>query len=179
MGRRVLIITLVLVVALFVYVGYRSYDTRRSEANGEVFSGDSSATNGRTGGIDERVPENQTDDKTVVHPQQNAGSPPAGQQAQPRDAQALDPQAPQTQPSVQPTTQPQANGTVEQHAAHDTLSPHPPNGMAFSGSGKYQLYRQGDLTWRLNTDTGQSCILFATDEQWRKPRVFRNGCGSR
>jgi len=48
--------------------------------------------------------------------------------------------------------------------------------MTFTGSGKYQLYRQGDITWRLNTETGWACVLFATDAQWHKTRVYQNGC---
>ena len=59
------------------------------------------------------------------------------------------------------------------------ISANPPNGTVFAGRGKYQLYRQGDLTWRLNTETGQTCIIFATDDEWRKPRVYRAGCGAR
>jgi hypothetical protein len=50
--------------------------------------------------------------------------------------------------------------------------------MVFAGTGKYQLYRQGDITWRLNTDTGWACILFATDAQWSKSRVFDQGCAT-
>jgi hypothetical protein len=49
--------------------------------------------------------------------------------------------------------------------------------MTFSGSGRYQLYRQGNITWRLDTETGKSCVIFATDEEWRKPRVYHAGCG--
>jgi hypothetical protein len=49
--------------------------------------------------------------------------------------------------------------------------------MIFAGTGKYQLYRQGDLTWRLNTDTDKACILFATNAEWRKPKVFEHGRG--
>ncbi len=60
----------------------------------------------------------------------------------------------------------------------DTISPQPPNGTVFAGTGRFQVYRQGNLTWRLDTDTGRTCILFATDEEWRKPRVYQNGCGS-
>lgn len=60
--------------------------------------------------------------------------------------------------------------------ATDSIAPDPPNGMLFGGSGHFQLYRQGDLTWRLDTETGETCIIFATEEQWRKPRVFRAGC---
>jgi hypothetical protein len=51
--------------------------------------------------------------------------------------------------------------------------------MVFFGTGKYQLYRQGNITWRVDTETGKSCILFATDEEWKKPTVYRAGCGSR
>ena len=60
----------------------------------------------------------------------------------------------------------------------DTISRNPPNGMIFAGAGKYQLYRQGDITWRLDTDTGWACVLFATDTQWAKARVFEHGCAS-
>jgi hypothetical protein len=77
-------------------------------------------------------------------------------------------------PSGQPQTQPAAKVP-----SSDTISRNPPNGMTFSGSGKYQLYRQGDITWRLNTDTGWACVLFATDAQWRKTRVYGNGCSGR
>lgn len=60
----------------------------------------------------------------------------------------------------------------------DTIPRNPPNGMIFAGTGKYQLYRQGDITWRLNTDTGWACILFATDAQWSRSRVFDQGCAT-
>jgi hypothetical protein len=166
MGRRVLIIVLVLVVALFVYLGYNSYDARRAGANGDVFSNDSSTSRAKNDAPDVSSPGNQT----IVYPSQSQqptlsaedaaqGQPAAGAGAVP--------------PSVQGET-PQTGAP-----ASDTITPNPPNGMLFSGSGKYQLYRQGNLTWRLNTDTGQSCIIFATDEEWKKPRVLRAACGKR
>lgn len=74
-----------------------------------------------------------------------------------------------------PMTQPQGAVAVP---ASDTIPRNPPSGMIFAGSGKYQLYRQGDITWRLNTDTGQACIIFATDTQWSKPRIYSAGCGA-
>jgi hypothetical protein len=61
----------------------------------------------------------------------------------------------------------------------DTLQPNAPNGMAFGGRGVYQWYREGNLTWRLNTETGASCVAYATMDEWRKPLVLRNGCGGR
>jgi hypothetical protein len=60
----------------------------------------------------------------------------------------------------------------------DTIPRNPPNGMIFAGTGKYQLYRQGDITWRLDTDTGWACILFATEAQWAKSRVYDHGCAT-
>ena len=59
----------------------------------------------------------------------------------------------------------------------DSIPRNPPNGMVFAGTGKYQLYRQGDITWRVNTQSGDACILFATDAQWRNPQVYSHGCG--
>ncbi|SNS85778.1 hypothetical protein SAMN05421770_102607 [Granulicella rosea] len=61
--------------------------------------------------------------------------------------------------------------------AYDTIAPNAPNGAVFTGSGAYQWYRQGNLTWRVDSRTGRSCIVFATDEEWRKERVFSHGCG--
>jgi hypothetical protein len=48
--------------------------------------------------------------------------------------------------------------------------------MAFGGSGKYQWYRQGDITWRIDTANGDTCIDFATMEQWARPIVYSHGC---
>jgi hypothetical protein len=61
----------------------------------------------------------------------------------------------------------------------DSIPPNPPNGMRFgsTGTGNYQWYRQGNLTWRVDTVSGGSCIAFATLEEWRKPLVASHGCG--
>ncbi len=155
MLKGVLIGLLILVVVVFAYVGYSSYATGRSAANGESY------TDGVAGG------RAKTDVKT-----ERTGS---------SSASAL--------PSM-PTTgdaNGSGNGLVAQGGAStsangmsapatDSIAPDPPNGMTFGGSGHFQLYRQGDLTWRLNTDTGQTCVIFATDEEWRKPKVYGAGC---
>ena len=60
----------------------------------------------------------------------------------------------------------------------DTVSPNPPNGLAFGGTGKFQWYRQGNLTWRVNTASGSTCIAFATMDEWQKPIVYSHGCGN-
>lgn len=62
--------------------------------------------------------------------------------------------------------------------ASDSIRRNPPDGRVFAGSGKYQIYRQGDITWRLNTETGAACVLFATEAEWRKTQVYRHGCGA-
>jgi hypothetical protein len=61
--------------------------------------------------------------------------------------------------------------------ASDTISRNPPNGIVVAHPGRYQLYRQGDITWRLDTNSGDACVLFATETQWRKTLVYDHGCG--
>lgn len=61
--------------------------------------------------------------------------------------------------------------------ARDTESANAPNGMRFAGSGSYQWYRQGNITWRVDTASGRSCIIYATVEEWRKRSVMSHGCG--
>ena len=75
-----------------------------------------------------------------------------------------------------PTTVLPMQSSMNSAPVTDTISPNPPNGTVFAGTGKYQVYRQGDLTWRVNTADGTTCILFATEEQWRRPVVYRNAC---
>ena len=69
-----------------------------------------------------------------------------------------------------------ANG-MDTPPAGDTIAPNPPNGMVFAGKGTYQWYRQGNLTWRVDTASGRSCIVYATMEEWRKQIVYSHGCG--
>ncbi len=77
------------------------------------------------------------------------------------------------------SSRPQSQNSVATLPASETISRNPQNGIATVGSGKFQLYRQGDMTFRLNTKTGQACVLFATDAQWRKSLVYEHGCGNR
>jgi hypothetical protein len=72
--------------------------------------------------------------------------------------------------------QPQNN--IAALPASEPLTRNPPSGIVAAGSGRFQLYRQGDLTFRLNTETGQACVLFATENQWRKPLVYDHGCAN-
>lgn len=74
-----------------------------------------------------------------------------------------------TQPIVIPSSVPST----------DSQQPNAANGVRFAGSGKYQVYRQGNLTYRIDTETGQECVLLATEEEWRKPQVYSRGCGTK
>ncbi len=65
-----------------------------------------------------------------------------------------------------------------QAPVRDTLPPNAPNGQRFAGRGTYQWYRQGNLTWRVDTASGQSCIAYATEQEWRKRNVLQHGCGT-
>jgi len=107
--------------------------------------------------------------KTDLEPTQTAPSDQPASPEQPAQAHRSAPNAPGARADGESMTPPAA----------DSISRDPPNGMVFAGTGRYQLYRQGDITWRLNTDTGQACILFATDREWSKPRVFEHGCGGK
>jgi hypothetical protein len=74
--------------------------------------------------------------------------------------------------------QPRGPESVATLPAAQTISRNPPNGVVTAGSGKFELYRQGDLTFRLNTETGDACVLFATQAEWSKNIVYDHGCNS-
>ncbi len=153
MTRRVIVILVVgaLLAAVF-YFGFTSYDAKRAGGSGDVYSTDSpgKARGASSAAVTTDAPETPSakpvDPQTVVYP-------PAA------------PQAVQT-----PAASSDDTATVP---ASDTISPNPPNGEVFAGKGRYQLYRQGNITWRLDTDTGRACVIFATDAEWKKPRVYR------
>ena len=155
MLRGVLIGLLILVVVVFAYVGYSSYATGRSSAGGDAYA------DGMAGG------RARTDVKA-----ESAGS---------SGAAATLPAMPTTGDADGAAKGLLAQGGAAAGGAPatDSIAPNPPNGMTFGGSGHYQLYRQGDLTWRLNTETGETCVIFATDEEWRKAKVYRAGCRGR
>lgn len=69
------------------------------------------------------------------------------------------------------------DATMGTPPAGDSVSPNPTNGMTFAGKGSYQWYRQGNLTWRVDTTSGRSCIVYATMEEWQKQIVVNHGCG--
>jgi hypothetical protein len=87
--------------------------------------------------------------------------------------------APTPTPSSTPALTGNATSAMErQDSAADSIQPNPPNGAVFAGTGKFQVYRQGNLTWRVDTQSGASCILFATMEEWKKPVVYHHACSN-
>jgi uncharacterized protein with LGFP repeats len=75
--------------------------------------------------------------------------------------------------------QPQgAQSSVYTLPASDAISRNPGDRTILAGSGRYQLYRQGDITWRMDTASGQACVLFATEAMWRRSLVYQHGCGA-
>jgi hypothetical protein len=73
---------------------------------------------------------------------------------------------------------PQTQSPVYTLPATESLSRNPPNRTVLAGTGRFELYRQGDITWRMDTASGKACVLFATEAMWRKPLVYDHGCGN-
>jgi len=42
--------------------------------------------------------------------------------------------------------------------------------------GRYQAYRQGYRTWRLDTSTGETCLLLTTEADWKNPETTARSC---
>ena len=159
MGKRILAIAAVLIVAGFAYLSYTSYDATRSGVNGEVYSNDPPPGKGKSSpATDPRDTRSAESTPAIVYPTPSPSAPSSPAAA----AQAL---------------QQSMTGVSTPPLAGDTIDPNPPNGMVFAGKGHFQLYRQGNITWRLNTDNGQSCVIFATEDEWKKEKVLRAGCG--
>ncbi|WP_263365767.1 hypothetical protein [Edaphobacter bradus] len=168
MSKWVVLGVLVLLVFL-AFLGYHSYDAKRAGVTGDVYRAD-----GTTSAKDEAraTGDRSSEGETVVYPVAAPAQASVQSSAQ-AVAAATDQGGQVSQPQVSQSMQPPPATAP----GSDTISPNPPNGMVFSGSGRYQLYRQGNITWRLDTETGRSCIIFATDEEWKKPKVYRAGCG--
>jgi hypothetical protein len=115
-----------------------------------------------------------TSGQVFVHPQSPEDNP------KPLPAPPVETPSPQqvTTDNVSQSTSSGPQQSVHTLRTSDSITRNPPNGAVFAGSGKFQLYRQGDITWRLNTETGDACILLATDAQWSKTRVFQHGCAA-
>lgn len=118
------------------------------------------------------APQPATPDAATATPGAPAATP--DQTAPPQEVASASPNTP---PSA--TMVPQGPGPITEQPTANALSPHPPSGFVTPATQKFALYRQGDLTYRLNTQSGQACILLASEDLWRKPLVYQHGCGNR
>ena len=100
------------------------------------------------------------------------------QPAAPSQAAPSQPNHPEEQASAEPNPPNSLPEEIATLPATDTLNRNPPSGVA-AGTGRFELYRQGDITWRMDTASGEACVLFATEAQWHKEVVYQHGCNSR
>jgi hypothetical protein len=42
--------------------------------------------------------------------------------------------------------------------------------------GRYQIHPEGFRTWRLDTSTGQICLLLTSEEDWKDRKIAAQGC---
>ena len=157
MAKRIFLIVAALMVGSALFYVYQRHRVENRFNNGEVATPDPA-------GRGEDTASDNGDGDAANSRQENGSKRQAGRQAQVT--------------STVPASMMAGSASAGSMAAPatDSLLPNPPNGAAFSGTGRYQVYRQGNLTWRVNTDDGKTCILFATDEEWRKPIVYSHGC---
>jgi hypothetical protein len=154
MARRILYVLVVVAVIVLAYLGYTRWSQNHAMASGDVY--------GDAGSSDPTADGASVKPAAVQAPVQPATYPAA------KTASA-------TQPAVSQAAVPQSASAP----STDSINPNPPNGAVFAGTGRYQVYRQGNLTWRLDTNTGRTCVLLATNEEWKKAEVYRWGCGTR
>jgi hypothetical protein len=161
MARHVMMSLFLIGILGLAYLGYRHWSENRAMATGDVFADPTDRSAATVPAPAQPAPPSQP----IVFPpaKANVATSSTTQTASVQTSGSAKPAA-SSPPAVGPAT--------------DTIKPNPPNGMVFAGSGRFQVYRQGDLTWRLDTDTGQACVLFATNAEWRKPQVYRHGCNS-
>ena len=62
--------------------------------------------------------------------------------------------------------------------ANDELSALKHDAEVGKSVGRYQVHREGLRTWRLDSATGQTCLLLTSEEDWKTPGVKDEGCGS-
>jgi hypothetical protein len=159
MARKIVVTVLVIVAIIAIYYWYEQRSDANRMGSGSVYSNDSASNT-------------DLDGRPVVGPTPSRSDAPGTINTTPVPGSVSN-QPPASMKA--PIAGGPAAGPVP---VSDTIAPNAPNGLAFGGTGKYQWYRQGNLTWRVDTATGSNCIAFATMEEWRKPIVSSHGCGN-
>lgn len=182
MVKRILVLVLVVVLCIGLYMFWKQHSGNSTLGNGDVTSqntatSEKDAMNAGATNIDGT--------STEAHPTPSRSDAPGTINGQPIGSSGSTTSAApagQYPPSgaAQNDSSAYALGNTPSAAvpAGDSLQPMPPNGTVYSGAGAYGLYRQGNLTWRLDAKSGRYCIAFATMDEWAKPIVYNNGCGS-
>jgi len=147
-------ITVLIALVLLGGYWYSHYRATQAANDGETISPDNSVTT------------------SLAPPDSTPAPAPVNKSAMPGSTSVSTP----SKPVITTQTSLKADPDAGSLPASDTIDRQPPNGMVFAGTGKIQVYRQGNITWRINTDTGAACVLFATNREWRKPQVYNNGC---
>lgn len=185
MSKRIIPIALAIVVVLLGWYAWERHSQDLALDNGTVTSADVPATDKQamdSGEVDiDGRPMSETDGSGSASGSTGAevaATGPVMSNPAVRTLPNATP-APQMAQGIMAAQQAETASAVPASApTSDTLAANPPAGMAFGGSGKFQWYRQGDITWRLNTQSGFTCIAFATMDEWAKPLVYTHGCGN-
>jgi hypothetical protein len=159
MKKVVILVCLVLAAGAWYRFWYKPHSVEHSMIDGDTSSPDGSAPASDESASQAQAAQEARKVQTAISAGSSSGATSAG-----------------SSPSSENTSTGSSAAGALKAPAGDTISPNPPNGMIFAGTGHFQVYRQGNITWRVNTDSGQACILFATDSEWRKPRVYEHGC---
>ena len=170
MLKRIVIVAVVVVCCIGGWMLYNRNQAQNALGNGDVHVTDSSSKSSDTANTDL--------DGNAAHPTPSRSDAPGTVNGEPVNGTTSN-QPPESMKAPIASANPPA--TVAAPTAlpvSDTVAPNPPNGLAFGGTGKFQWYRQGNLTWRVNTTSGSTCIAFATMEEWQKPIVYSHGCGN-
>ncbi|MES2391243.1 MAG: hypothetical protein V4555_06370 [Acidobacteriota bacterium] len=154
-----MIIALLLILALVVgWVYYEKHDGANTLGNGAITA--------RDGG-----PVDKSNDNPAIN-ESHATT------AENPSAQTVGTGAVTSQPFNQNAQTATLASTAAAPPSDNSQAPNAPDQLRFAGNGRYQWYRQGDLTWRIDTVSGATCIDFATMPEWRKPIVISHGCGN-
>lgn len=180
MLRMILVTVLIVCVVLGGWMAYKQWKGGDSLGSGEVTV--RQTPNDMRTDIDGNQ-QTTTYDQNATPPQGTGAAtnqPPADKKAPIASGSGTVVTGPTPVPQDQQSSMvaPPASTTDPSLPVSDTISPNPPNHAAFGGTGKFMWYRQGNLTWRVNTASGSTCIAFATMEEWQKQIVYNHGCGN-
>ncbi|MEO6923969.1 MAG: hypothetical protein ABI142_09100 [Bryocella sp.] len=166
MAKKIVVTVLVIVACVAIYYWYTNRTADGSLGSGNVFSSDSSLD--LDGHPQVKPSPSRSDSPGTVNTVQVAPGSVSNQPPENMKGNIAGGQ-------VQTTNYGDGSNSPP---ATDSASPNAPNGVRFGGNTRFQWYRQGNLTWRVDTGSGATCVAFATLEEWRKPLVHTHGCGN-